>query len=49
MFTKPQVKFLGYVVGSGLYAPDPDTVAAIQNLEIPKSKKDVRNLLGLLP
>lgn len=41
------MKFLGHVVGSGIHAPNTDKVAAIQNLETPKSTKDVRSILDL--
>lgn len=36
------------MVGTNIHAPDPDKVALIQQLEIPKSKKDVRSLSGPL-
>lgn len=36
------------MIGSGIHALGPDKVAAIQNLEAPKSNKNVRSLLGLL-
>lgn len=47
-FAKGKIKFLGHVVGSGSHEPDPEKVEAIKNLQSPKTKKDVRSILGLL-
>jgi hypothetical protein len=47
-FAHPEVRFLGHLVGSGTHSPDPEKVEAIKNLLPPKTKKDVRSLLGLM-
>uniref|UniRef100_L7LYF1 RNA-directed DNA polymerase n=1 Tax=Rhipicephalus pulchellus TaxID=72859 RepID=L7LYF1_RHIPC len=47
-FAQPRVKYLGHEVGSGIHAPDSDRVRAIQQLRPPKTKKELRSVLGLL-
>lgn len=41
------IRYLGHVVGSGTHAPDPDKLAAIQGLQAPTTKKELRSVLGL--
>ncbi|XP_077564545.1 LOW QUALITY PROTEIN: uncharacterized protein LOC144180009 [Haemaphysalis longicornis] len=41
------IKYLGHVVGSGTHGPDPEKLAAIRGLVQPKTKKELRSLLGL--
>lgn len=41
------IRHLGHVVGSGTHAPDPDKLAAIQSLQAPTTKKEIRSVLGL--
>ena len=43
-----QVGFLGHQVGGGLLRPLSDNVSKILNIQIPKTKKQVRSILGLL-
>ena len=43
-----QVEFLGHVVGNGTQRPQVDKLTKILKLEIPKTKKQVQSLLGLL-
>jgi len=46
-FLKPEVTFVGHVVGSGRKRPDPNRLEAIQRLVRPHTKK-LRSTLGLL-
>ncbi|XP_070390966.1 uncharacterized protein [Dermacentor albipictus] len=46
-FAQTKVKYLGHVVGSGTHSPDPDRVSAIFKLQAPKTKRDLRSVLGL--
>ncbi|XP_049511231.1 uncharacterized protein LOC125939822 [Dermacentor silvarum] len=41
------IHYLGHIVGSGTHAPDPEKIAAIRNLVPPRTKKELRSLLGL--
>ena len=47
-FVKPEVTFVGHVVGSGRKRPDPNRLEAIQRLVRPHTKKELRSTLGLL-
>jgi hypothetical protein len=47
VFGKAKVKWLGYVLGSGVKEVNQDKVAAIQNLPLPTSKKELKQILGL--
>lgn len=47
-FAQSRVKYLGHVVGSGTHSPDPERVQAIAELKPPRTKRDVRSVLGLL-
>lgn len=42
------VSFLGHIIGAGLLKPLPRTVSKILNIDIPKNKKQVKSLLGLV-
>ncbi|GFV58399.1 hypothetical protein TNCV_1657611 [Trichonephila clavipes] len=46
-FGKAQIKYLGYIIGSGKHEPDPEKTAVINNLPAPKTKKELRSVLGL--
>lgn len=46
-FCKPQLKYLGYVVGENGLMVDPSKVEAILNIPTPKKVGDVRRLIGL--
>ncbi|GFU75630.1 hypothetical protein TNCV_2863441 [Trichonephila clavipes] len=46
-FGKAQIKYLGHIIGSGKYEPDPEKTAVINNLPVPKTKKELRSVLGL--
>ncbi|GFX64063.1 retrovirus-related Pol polyprotein from transposon 17.6 [Trichonephila clavipes] len=45
-FVKPQIKYLGHIIGSGKHEPDPEKTAVINNLPVPKTKKELRSVLG---
>ncbi|GFV93662.1 hypothetical protein TNCV_4012131 [Trichonephila clavipes] len=47
VFGKAQIKYLGHIIGSGKHEPDPEKTAVINNLPVPKTKKDLRSVLGL--
>ena len=47
-FVKPEVTFVGHVVGSGRKRQDPNRLEAIQRLVRPHTKKELRSTLGLL-
>ncbi|GFW76660.1 retrovirus-related Pol polyprotein from transposon opus [Trichonephila clavipes] len=44
-FGKTQIKYLGYIIGSGKHEPDPEKTAVINNLPVPKTKKELRCVL----
>ncbi|GFW64847.1 hypothetical protein TNCV_3067041 [Trichonephila clavipes] len=44
---KTQIKYLGHIIGSGKHEPDPEKTAVINNLPVPKTKKELRSVLGL--
>jgi hypothetical protein len=46
-FAMPEVYFCGHYVGSGIRRIDPDKVATVMNLQRPKTKAEVRQVLGL--
>ena len=46
-FALPQVKFVGQIIGSGVRKPDPEKLAAVNNLSPPSDKKQVRQVIGL--
>jgi hypothetical protein len=45
-FAKPEVKFCGQIVGSGTRRPDPDKIKAVQDMRNPRTKTEVRQILG---
>lgn len=45
-FAKPEVKFIGHVIGSGRHRPDERKLATITDLSRPITKRDVRRVLG---
>ena len=47
-FSKTQVKFLGQVIDHNGIRPDPDKVAAIQNVPTPTNVGDVKRFLGMV-
>ena len=47
-FLQSQVKFLGQVVDRNGICPDPEKVAAIQNVKSPNNVGDIRQFLGMV-
>ena len=47
-FSQSQVKFLGQVVDQNGIRPDPEKVAAIQNVKSPSNVGDVQWFLGMV-
>ena len=45
-FAKPEVKFLGHVIGSGRHRPDEEKLATVSDLKRPVNKREVRRVLG---
>jgi len=45
-FGKPEVKFVGRLVGSGNYRPDSKRLQGLDKIEVPSTKKKLRALLG---
>ncbi|XP_042147450.1 uncharacterized protein LOC121836582 [Ixodes scapularis] len=48
MFAQGMVMYLGHQIGSGRHAPDPVRIKAIQIMERPKTKKELKSFLGLM-
>ena len=46
-FALPQVKFVGQIIGSGIRKPNPERLAAVQNLSPPCDKRQLRQVIGL--
>ena len=46
-FAVAQVKFVGYIIGSGYRETDPDKLAAVKNLSPPVDKWQKRQVIGL--
>ncbi|GFT18977.1 retrovirus-related Pol polyprotein from transposon 17.6 [Trichonephila clavipes] len=46
-FARQKVKYLGHVIGSGTHSPDKERTKAIQNLQAPTTKKQLRSVFGL--
>ncbi|GFX71135.1 retrovirus-related Pol polyprotein from transposon 297 [Trichonephila clavipes] len=45
-FARQKVKYLGHVIGSGRHSTDKERIKAIQNLQAPTTKKQLRSALG---
>jgi hypothetical protein len=45
-FALPEVKFCGQLVGSGTRRADPEKVSAVSNLQVPETKRNVRQIVG---
>ncbi|GBM57954.1 Retrovirus-related Pol polyprotein from transposon 17.6 [Araneus ventricosus] len=46
-FARPEIKYLGHIVGSGKHQTDPDKIRAIAIMPAPTTKKQLRSVLGL--
>jgi len=47
-FAKPEVTFVGHVIGTGKHGPDKSRVACIETMQRPNTKKEVRRVVGFL-
>ncbi|CAG8816940.1 20191_t:CDS:2, partial [Dentiscutata erythropus] len=47
VFTKKELKFLGYVVSAQSVSMDPDKVQVVQNFPTPRNLRQLRGFLGL--
>ena len=45
-FGQHSVKFCGEIIGSGTRSPDPEKVAAVKEIAVPETKKQLRGMLG---
>ena len=45
-FAKPELTFVGCVIGSGRHGPDPEKVSVVSSMKRPTTKKEVRQMLG---
>ena len=45
-FAKPRIKYVGHVIGSGERRWDPTKIETVRGLQKPKTKKQVRHILG---
>ena len=45
-FAKPEVEFVGHLMGSGRHRPDEQKLAMVTDLSRPITKRDVRRVLG---
>jgi len=46
-FAKPEVKFIGHLIGSGQRRVDPEKLDVINNLKEPETKKQLRTIIGI--
>lgn len=46
LFCFRELKYLGFIIGSGMLKTDPEKVSAIQRIPPPKSPREVRSFLG---
>ena len=46
-FALPEVTFVGHVMGSGKHGSDPEEIRAVENLTLPRTKSDLRRIMGL--
>jgi len=45
-FAQCEVKYCGQMIGYGTRRADPDKVAAVRNMKVPETKKEVRQMLA---
>ena len=46
-YNRTQIQLLGHLVGNGVIKPDPERIAAINDLPEPTTKKELQRILGL--
>ena len=44
----PEIQFLGHTIGKGLLKPNSENIGKILAIQVPKSKKHVRGIIGLV-
>jgi hypothetical protein len=47
-FAQKEIKYIGHIIGKEGIKPDPDKIAAIQNMPSPQSKADLQRFLGMV-
>ena len=47
-WAQTEIVYVGHLVGGGRHGPDPSKLKAIANLKIPETKKQLRQVLGIL-
>ena len=47
-FGQRYIRYLGFIIGQNEHKPDPENLKAIEKLQFPKTKKQMRSLLGLM-
>src|ERR1051325_7218656 len=47
-FAQPRIQFLGHVVGGGTHTPDPEKLQAVSKMLFPKTKRQMKSLIGLI-
>src|SRR6218665_3320191 len=47
IFSKPKVKFIGHIVGSGTIEMNPERIESLLKMKIRETKKQVKQILGL--
>ncbi|KAJ8332677.1 hypothetical protein SKAU_G00424660 [Synaphobranchus kaupii] len=47
-FSKPEVKFLRYIISAGGARPDPDKTRAVQEMDQPSNVSELRSFLGMV-
>ena len=47
-FAQNKVKYLGHVIGGNSHTPDPEKLQAVNNLIFPKTKRQMKSLIGLV-
>ena len=47
-FAQNKIKYLGHVIGGGTHKADPERLQAISKLVFPKTKKQMKSLIGLV-
>ena len=46
-YNRSRIQLLGHLVGNGEIKPDPERIAPLKDLEVPKSKKELQRILSL--
>ena len=44
----PEIQFLGHTIGKSLLKPISENIGKILSIEVPKSQKQVRGIIGLI-